>query len=78
LYEPEIVAYDFGIKHNILGRLASYGCKTTVVPSTWPASETLRIQMGFFLAMAPETLLRFLYAVQTVKEILGKVPVFGI
>ncbi|KAK4727681.1 hypothetical protein R3W88_032598 [Solanum pinnatisectum] len=39
-----VVAYDFGIKHNILQRLASYGCKITVVPSTWPASETLKMK----------------------------------
>ncbi|KAK4416774.1 Carbamoyl-phosphate synthase small chain, chloroplastic [Sesamum alatum] len=40
----KVVAYDFGIKHNILRRLASYGCKITVVPSTWPASETLKMK----------------------------------
>ncbi|KAF2946683.1 hypothetical protein DAI22_02g304100 [Oryza sativa Japonica Group] len=34
-----VVAYDFGIKHNILRRLTSYGCKITVVPANWPASE---------------------------------------
>ncbi|KAJ8551536.1 hypothetical protein K7X08_021551 [Anisodus acutangulus] len=39
-----VVAYDFGIKQNILRRLASYGCKITVVPSTWPASETLKMR----------------------------------
>ncbi|ONK61723.1 uncharacterized protein A4U43_C04F14370 [Asparagus officinalis] len=39
-----VVAYDFGIKHNILRCLASYGCKITLVPSTWPSAETLRMK----------------------------------
>ncbi|GMY12314.1 carbamoyl-phosphate synthase small chain, chloroplastic isoform X1 [Fagus crenata] len=74
-----IVAYDFGIKHNILRRLASYGCKITVVPSTWPASETLRINPdGVLFSNGPGDPSAVPYAVQTVKEILGKVPVFGI
>ncbi|CAL0325176.1 unnamed protein product [Lupinus luteus] len=40
----QVVAYDFGIKHNILRRLASYGCKITVVPSTWPAADTMKMK----------------------------------
>ncbi|ONK63432.1 uncharacterized protein A4U43_C07F15090 [Asparagus officinalis] len=39
-----VVAYDFGIKHNILRCLASYGCKITLVPSTWPSAEALKVK----------------------------------
>ncbi|XP_057804299.1 carbamoyl-phosphate synthase small chain, chloroplastic-like [Salvia miltiorrhiza] len=74
-----VVAYDFGIKSNILRRLASYGCKITVVPSTWPASETLKMNPdGVFLSNGPGDPSAVPYAVETVKEIIGKVPVFGI
>ncbi|PIA41088.1 hypothetical protein AQUCO_02300115v1 [Aquilegia coerulea] len=74
-----IVAYDFGIKLNILKRLVSYGCKITVVPSTWPASETLKMNPdGVFLSNGPGDPSAVPHIVETVKEILGKVPVFGI
>ncbi|KAG5041265.1 hypothetical protein JHK85_013741 [Glycine max] len=74
-----VVAYDFGIKHNILRRLASYGCKITVVPSTWPASETLKMKPdGVLFSNGPGDPSAVPYAVETVKNILGKVPVFGI
>lgn len=74
-----VVAYDFGIKSNILRRLASYGCKITVVPSTWPASETLKMKPdGVLFSNGPGDPSAVPYAVETVKEIIGKVPVFGI
>ncbi|XVE86594.1 hypothetical protein DITRI_Ditri18aG0046000 [Diplodiscus trichospermus] len=74
-----VIAYDFGIKHNILRRLASYGCKITVVPSTWPAAETLKLKPdGVLFSNGPGDPSAVPYAVETVKEILGKVPVFGI
>ncbi|GAV58979.1 GATase domain-containing protein/CPSase_sm_chain domain-containing protein [Cephalotus follicularis] len=78
--EPfHVIAYDFGIKHNILRRLASYGCKVTVIPSTWPASETLKMKPdGVLFSNGPGDPSAVPYAVETVKEILGKVPVFGI
>ncbi|ONH99180.1 hypothetical protein PRUPE_6G016000 [Prunus persica] len=74
-----VIAYDFGIKHNILKRLASYGCKITVVPSTWPASETLKMKPdGVLFSNGPGDPSAVPYAVETVKEIIGKVPAFGI
>ncbi|KAI7748586.1 hypothetical protein M8C21_012948, partial [Ambrosia artemisiifolia] len=74
-----VVAYDFGIKHNILRRLASYGCKITVVPSTWPAAETLKMKPdGVLFSNGPGDPSAVPYAVETVKEIIGKVPIFGI
>lgn len=75
----KVVAYDFGIKQNILRRLASYGCKITVVPSTWPASETLKMKPdGVLFSNGPGDPSAVPYAVETVKEIIGKIPVFGI
>ncbi|XP_047314068.1 carbamoyl-phosphate synthase small chain, chloroplastic-like [Impatiens glandulifera] len=74
-----VIAYDFGIKHNILRRLASYGCNITVVPSTWSAAETLKMKPdGVLFSNGPGDPSAVPYAVQTVKEIVGKVPVFGI
>ena len=50
----QIVAYDFGIKHNILRRLASFGCKITVVPADYPASKVLEMNPdGIFLSNGP-------------------------
>ncbi|RZC63472.1 hypothetical protein C5167_025228 [Papaver somniferum] len=74
-----VVAYDFGIKHNILRRLTSCGCKITVVPSTWKASEVLKMKPdGVLFSNGPGDPSAVPYAVETVKEIIGKVPVFGI
>ncbi|BAS80534.1 carbamoyl phosphate synthase small chain, chloroplastic isoform 1 [Oryza sativa Japonica Group] len=74
-----VVAYDFGIKHNILRRLTSYGCKITVVPANWPASEVLNLKPdGVFFSNGPGDPAAVPYAVKTVQEIIGKVPVFGI
>ncbi|CAH2080539.1 unnamed protein product [Thlaspi arvense] len=68
-----VIAYDFGVKHNILRRLASYGCKITVVPSTWPASKTLAMKPdGVLFSNGPGDPSAVPYAVETVKEIIGK------
>lgn len=74
-----VVAYDFGIKHNILRRLASFGCRITVVPATWPASEVLKMNPdGVFFSNGPGDPSAAPYAVENAKAILGKKPVFGI
>ena len=50
----QIVAYDYGIKHNILRRLASFGCQITVVPADYPASKVLEMDPdGIFLSNGP-------------------------
>jgi hypothetical protein len=50
----QVVAYDFGIKHNILRRLASYGCRITVVPATYPAADVLKMNPdGVFFSNGP-------------------------
>lgn len=50
----QIVAYDFGIKHNILRRLASFGCKVTVVPADYPADKAMALNPdGVFFSNGP-------------------------
>lgn len=49
-----MVAYDFGIKHNILRRLASFGCKIMVVPADYPADKVLAMNPdGVFFSNGP-------------------------
>lgn len=53
-HDAQVVAYDFGIKHNILRRLTSAGCKVTVVPAAWPAEKVLDMKPdGIFLSNGP-------------------------
>mmetsp|Transcript_13010 Transcript_13010/g.24832 ORF Transcript_13010/g.24832 Transcript_13010/m.24832 type:complete len:463 (+) Transcript_13010:109-1497(+) len=74
-----VVAYDFGIKTNILRRLASYGCKVTVVPAKTPASEVMAMNPdGVFFSNGPGDPSAAPWAVDNAKAILGEVPVFGI
>ena len=50
----QVVAYDFGTKHNILRRLASHGCKITVVPADYPADKVIGLNPdGVFLSNGP-------------------------
>ena len=74
-----VVASDFGIKHNILRRLASFGCKLTVVPASTPAADVLAMSPdGVFLSNGPGDPSAVPYAVAAAKELLGKQPMFGI
>ena len=74
-----VVAYDFGIKHNILRRLASFGCRLTVVPADFPAERVLEMNPdGVFFSNGPGDPSAVPYAVRNAEEILGKKPVFGI
>lgn len=75
----KIVAYDFGIKHNILRRLASFGCRITVVPADYPASKVLEMNPdGVFFSNGPGDPSAVPYAVENAAQILGNKPVFGI
>lgn len=75
----QVVAYDFGVKQNILRRLTSYGCKITVVPSTYPASKVLDLNPdGILFSNGPGDPSAVPYAVKSVQDLVGKVPVFGI
>ncbi len=74
-----VVVYDFGVKQNILRRLSSYGCKLTVVPSSWPAAEVMKLNPdGILFSNGPGDPSAVPYAVESVKALVGKVPVFGI
>jgi carbamoyl-phosphate synthase small subunit len=78
--EYRIVAYDFGIKRNILRHLASYGAQVTVVPADTSAAETLALRPdGIFLSNGPGDPAGLPYAVNAVRELMDSgVPVFGI
>lgn len=75
-----VVAYDFGVKFNILRMLAERGCKLTVVPAQTPASEVLAMNPdGVFLSNGPGDPEPCDYAISAIKDILEtKIPVFGI
>jgi len=75
-----VVAYDFGIKRNILRMLSDRGCRVTVVPATTPASEVLAMQPdGVFLSNGPGDPEPCDYAIEAIQEILRTdLPVFGI
>jgi len=74
-----VVAYDFGIKQNILRMLARENCRVTVVPATTPASEVLAMNPdGVFFSNGPGDPEPLEYAVANVREIQGKKPMFGI
>jgi carbamoyl-phosphate synthase small subunit len=77
---PLVVAYDFGIKHNILRRLTSHGLRVTVVPAHTPASEVKALQPdGIFLSNGPGDPAGVPYAAQAVSELLETgIPTFGI
>jgi len=75
----KVVAFDFGIKHNILRLLCSYGCDVQVVSAAASAKEVLSHKPdGVFLSNGPGDPAPLNYAVETVRNLLGKVPVFGI
>lgn len=74
-----VVAFDFGIKQNILRILASLGCRVTVVPASTPAKEVLGLDpQGVFLSNGPGDPQGVPYAIETVRELIGKKPIFGI
>ncbi|ARP80517.1 carbamoyl-phosphate synthase small subunit [Bordetella genomosp. 8] len=75
-----VVAYDFGVKSNILRLLADRGCKITLVPAQTPAEEALKLQPdGLFLANGPGDPEPCDYAVDATRAFLDrKLPVFGI
>jgi carbamoyl-phosphate synthase small subunit len=82
LTEPKfnVVAYDFGVKRNILRMLAARGCKLTVVPAQTSAKDVLALKPdGVFLSNGPGDPEPCEYAVAAIRELLEKnVPLFGI
>jgi carbamoyl-phosphate synthase small subunit len=77
--EHDVVVLDFGIKRNILRCLVDHGCRLTVVPASTSASEILALRPdGVFLSNGPGDPAPVTYAVETIRALLGKAPVFGI
>lgn len=79
-YPYHVVAYDYGVKRNILRLLADRGCRLTVVPAETPASEVLALDPdGVFLSNGPGDPEPCTYAIEAIAEIVDRgVPVFGI
>ncbi|MGE0349777.1 glutamine-hydrolyzing carbamoyl-phosphate synthase small subunit [Hydrogenophaga sp.] len=75
-----VVAYDFGVKHNILRMLSARGCKITVVPAQTPASDVFKLKPnGVFLSNGPGDPEPCDYAITAAREIIESgVPTFGI
>jgi carbamoyl-phosphate synthase small subunit len=74
-----VVAYDFGIKWNILRNLRQSGMQVTVMPAKTPASEVLALRPdGVFLSNGPADPAAVGYAITAIRELLGKVPLMGI
>jgi len=74
-----VVAYDFGIKQNILRLLVDHGCEVTVVPAQTSAADVLAMKPhGVFLSNGPGDPEPIGYAVENIRRLLGRVPVFGI
>lgn len=75
----KVVAFDFGIKMNILRCLANEGCEIEVIPADTPAAEVLKKNPdGIFLSNGPGDPAAVTYAIETIRELLGKKPIFGI
>jgi carbamoyl-phosphate synthase small subunit len=74
-----VVAYDFGIKQNILRLLVDHGCDVTVVPAATSAEDVLAMKPdGVFLSNGPGDPEPATFAVQNIRKLTGRVPVFGI
>lgn len=74
-----VVAYDYGIKRNILRLLTSRGCRVTIVPANYSADEVLALNPdGIFLSNGPGDPAAVTYAIENVRALLGRKPIFGI
>ncbi len=74
-----VVAYDFGLKRTILRRLVDHGCRVTVVPGSTAAEEVLALAPdGVFYSNGPGDPAATIYAFENLRQLLGRVPVFGI
>ncbi len=74
-----VVAYDFGIKQNILRLLVDHGCDVTVVPAQTSAEDVLAMKPhGVFLSNGPGDPEPIDYAIGNIRKLLGRVPIFGI
>lgn len=77
--QKKVIAYDYGIKQNILRNLIDVGCEVKVVPAQTSAEEILAERPdGVFLSNGPGDPAAVDYAIKNVSKLLGKVPIFGI
>jgi carbamoyl-phosphate synthase small subunit len=75
----KVIAFDYGIKHNILRRLVNSGCDVTVVPAQTSAEDVLALRPnGVFLSNGPGDPDAVVYAQKTIRDMAGRVPIFGI
>jgi len=75
----EVVAYDYGIKHNILRKLRADGCRVTVVPAETSSEDVLALNPdGIFLSNGPGDPEPCRYAQENIRRLMGRVPIFGI
>jgi carbamoyl-phosphate synthase small subunit len=78
-YKYRVVAYDYGIKTNILRKLYERGCDVTVVPASFPADEVLKLNPdGLFLSNGPGDPAAVTYGIENIRKLVGKKPIFGI
>ena len=76
---PSVTAYDYGIKYNIIRKLLARGLKVRVVPASMSAVDVLKDNPdGVFLSNGPGDPEAVTYAIENIRELLGKRPVFGI
>jgi len=74
-----VVAYDFGIKYNILRLLTERGCRVTVVPAATSAADVLALQPdGIFISNGPGDPSAAIYAVESIRKLIDQRPMFGI
>jgi len=75
----KVVAYDFGIKQNILRMLVDHNCDVTVVPAATLAEDILAMKPdGVFLSNGPGDPEPITFAVRNIQKLMGRVPIFGI
>ena len=76
---PHVVALDFGMKWNIARHLVDQGCRVTILPGTSTADEVMAQDPdGIFLSNGPGDPEPLFYAIETIRNLLGKAPIFGI
>ena len=74
-----VIAYDFGVKENILRHLSAAGCSVHVVPADTPAEKVLNMKPeGVFLSNGPGDPSAVTHAIDAVRQLVGKFPMFGI
>jgi len=78
-YKHRVLAFDYGIKQNILRLLVDHNCDVWVVPAQTSAEEVLELKPdGVFLSNGPGDPEPIGYAIETIKKLIGQVPIFGI